>query len=103
MEPTWTSWVPPLLAVVLAFATRDAIISLLVACVVGVVRLGEGVQGFPATVAARLIAGGQVAEVGVRFPEHVFVGTLGDELLSGLAERNGTVGHVVSSGTESPS
>lgn len=47
MEPTWTSLVPPLLAVILAFATRDAIISLLVACVVGVVLLGEGVQGFP--------------------------------------------------------
>jgi Na+/H+ antiporter NhaC len=47
MEPTWTSLVPPLLAVLLAFATRDAIISLLVACVVGVVLLGEGIQGFP--------------------------------------------------------
>jgi Na+/H+ antiporter NhaC len=47
MEPTWTSLVPPLLAVLLAFATRDAIVSLLLACVVGVVLLGEGIQGFP--------------------------------------------------------
>jgi Na+/H+ antiporter len=35
-------------AVGLAFATRDAVVSLLVACVVGVVLLGQGVQGFPA-------------------------------------------------------
>jgi len=48
MEPNWTSLVPPLLAVVLAFATRDAVVSLLVACVVGVVLLGQGIQGFPA-------------------------------------------------------
>jgi Na+/H+ antiporter NhaC len=47
MDPTWTSLLPPLIAVLLAFVTRDAIISLLVACVVGVVLLGEGVQGFP--------------------------------------------------------
>jgi Na+/H+ antiporter NhaC len=47
MDPTWTSLLPPLIAVILAFITRDAIISLLLACVVGVVLLGEGVQGFP--------------------------------------------------------
>jgi Na+/H+ antiporter NhaC len=47
MDPTWTSLLPPLIAVALAFVTRDAIISLLVASVVGVVILGEGVQGFP--------------------------------------------------------
>ena len=54
MEPNWTSLVPPLLAVVLAFATRDAVISLLVACVVGVVLLGQGIQGFPALVTRSL-------------------------------------------------
>jgi Na+/H+ antiporter NhaC len=47
MDPSWVSVVPPLLAVVLAFVTRDAVISLIVACVVGVVLLGHGVQGFP--------------------------------------------------------
>jgi Na+/H+ antiporter NhaC len=41
-------------AVILAFATRDAVISLLVACVVGVVLLGEGVQGFPGLVTRSL-------------------------------------------------
>ena len=47
MEPNWTSVIPPLLAVVLAFITREAVVSLIVACVVGVVLLGHGVQGFP--------------------------------------------------------
>jgi Na+/H+ antiporter NhaC len=47
MEPNWTSVIPPLLAVVLAFVTREAVVSLIVACVVGVVLLGHGVQGFP--------------------------------------------------------
>jgi Na+/H+ antiporter NhaC len=47
MEPNWTSIVPPLLAVVLAFVTREAVVSLVVACVVGVVILGHGPQGFP--------------------------------------------------------
>ncbi|MGD8241036.1 MAG: transporter, partial [Armatimonadota bacterium] len=47
MEPTWTSLVPALLAVVLAFVLRDAVVALLVACVVGVLLLGQGLQGFP--------------------------------------------------------
>ena len=47
MEPTWTSLVPALLAVILAFVLRDAVISLLIACVVGVILLGQGLQGFP--------------------------------------------------------
>ncbi len=47
MEPTWTSVIPPLLAVALAFITREAVVSLIVACVVGVVLLGHGIQGFP--------------------------------------------------------
>ena len=51
--------------------------------------------GFTATVAARLIAEGRVAEAGVRFPEQVFVGELGDALLSGLEERGVVVGHAV--------
>ncbi len=47
MEPNWTSIVPPVLAVVLAFATRDAIVSLVIACLAGVMLLGQGPQGFP--------------------------------------------------------
>jgi Na+/H+ antiporter NhaC len=47
MEPNWTSVIPPLLAVILAFLTREAVVSLIVACVVGVVLLGHGIQGFP--------------------------------------------------------
>ena len=47
MESSWISIIPPLLAVVLAFVTRDAVISLVIACIVGVVLLGHGVQGFP--------------------------------------------------------
>jgi Na+/H+ antiporter NhaC len=47
MEPNWTSVIPPLLAVVLAFITREAVVSLIAACVVGVVLLGQGIQGFP--------------------------------------------------------
>jgi Na+/H+ antiporter NhaC len=47
MEPNWTSIVPPILAVVLAFVTREAVFSLVVACVVGVLILGRGPQGFP--------------------------------------------------------
>ncbi len=47
MELTWISVIPPLLAVVLAFATRDAVVSLLTACFVGVLLLGEGLAGFP--------------------------------------------------------
>jgi Na+/H+ antiporter NhaC len=43
-----------LLAVVLAFVTRDAVISLMIACVVGVVLLGHGIQGFPELVVRSL-------------------------------------------------
>jgi lysine 6-dehydrogenase len=49
--------------------------------------------GFTATVAARIISGGQVPEVGVRFPEQIFVGDLGDALLAGLEERGVVVEH----------
>ncbi|MCP4709025.1 MAG: transporter [Planctomycetes bacterium] len=47
MEPHWTSIVPPLLAVVLAFVTREAVISLAAACLAGVLLMGEGIIGFP--------------------------------------------------------
>jgi Na+/H+ antiporter NhaC len=54
MDATWTSIVPPLLAVVLAFITREAVISLTLACIAGVVLMGRGLQGFPALVTRAL-------------------------------------------------
>jgi lysine 6-dehydrogenase len=50
---------------------------------------------FTATVAVRLIAAGLISRVGVRFPEQLFVGSLGDALLSGLEERGVVVKHSV--------
>lgn len=47
MDPSWVSIIPPILAVVLAFVTREAVISLAVACLTGVLLMGHGVQGFP--------------------------------------------------------
>ena len=47
MEPGWISIIPALLAVVLAFLTREAVISLALACVAGVILMGQGIQGFP--------------------------------------------------------
>jgi len=54
MEPNWTSLVPALLAVVLAFVLRDALISLLLACLVGVLLMGQGFQGFPGLITRSL-------------------------------------------------
>lgn len=47
MEPSFISIIPPVLAVVLAFVTRDAATSLALACFAGVVLMGQGPQGFP--------------------------------------------------------
>ncbi|WP_042143481.1 Na+/H+ antiporter NhaC family protein [Paucisalibacillus sp. EB02] len=41
------SILPPLIAIVLAFWTRDTIFSLAIACVVGILLAGEGLLGFP--------------------------------------------------------
>jgi Na+/H+ antiporter NhaC len=54
LDPNWTSLVPALLAVALAFALRDALVSLLVACLVGVLLMGQGLQGFPGLVTRSL-------------------------------------------------
>jgi len=54
LDPNWTSLVPALLAVILAFVLRDAVVSLLAACVVGVLLLGQGLQGFPSLVTRSL-------------------------------------------------
>jgi Na+/H+ antiporter NhaC len=47
LDAHWTSLIPPVLAVVLAFITREAVISLALACLVGVLLMGQGIQGFP--------------------------------------------------------
>jgi Na+/H+ antiporter NhaC len=44
----WLSLVPPLLAIVLAFVTQEPVISLAIACLVGVLIMGQGLVGFPA-------------------------------------------------------
>ncbi|WP_289889554.1 Na+/H+ antiporter NhaC family protein [Virgibacillus pantothenticus] len=43
----FVSVLPPLIAIVLAFWTRDTILSLGIACVIGVFLAGEGLLGFP--------------------------------------------------------
>ena len=54
MDPNWLSIIPPILAVVLAFITRDAIISLAIACLAGVLLMGQGVIGLPALITRSL-------------------------------------------------
>jgi len=48
---------------------------------------------FPATIAARMIASGKIQERGVRFPEEIFAGNLGDLLLSELLARGVSINH----------
>lgn len=48
---------------------------------------------FPAAVAARMIGAGRIPGTGVRFPEQVFIGSLGDEFLSALAGRGLAIKH----------
>ena len=47
MEYGWLSLIPPLLAIVLAFLTKEPVFSLAAACLVGVLILGRGLLGFP--------------------------------------------------------
>jgi Na+/H+ antiporter NhaC len=54
LDPNWTSLVPAFIAVILAFILRDAVVSLLMACLVGVLLLGQGLRGFPALVTRSL-------------------------------------------------
>jgi lysine 6-dehydrogenase len=51
--------------------------------------------GYPATITARMMALGAIAEEGVRFPEEVFSGPLFDVLVSELKERGVEVTHAV--------
>jgi hypothetical protein len=39
--------VPPLLAIILAFVTREPVVSLAIAYLVGVLIMGQGLVGFP--------------------------------------------------------
>ncbi|MFQ6070094.1 MAG: Na+/H+ antiporter NhaC family protein [Candidatus Aminicenantales bacterium] len=47
MDYSWLSIIPPVLAVLLAFLTREPVISLAFACLVGVLLSGSGLGGFP--------------------------------------------------------
>ena len=50
----WTSLIPPLLAILLAFLTRDAVVSLALACVAGVLLMGQGLVGVSALITRSL-------------------------------------------------
>jgi Na+/H+ antiporter NhaC len=54
MDYGWLSLVPPLLAILLAFLTREPVFSLAVACVAGVLLMGQGLLGFPELLAKSL-------------------------------------------------
>ena len=47
MDYGWLCLIPPLLAILLAFITREPISSLALACLVGVLLMGQGPAGFP--------------------------------------------------------
>ncbi len=47
MDYGWLSLIPPLLAILLAFLTREPVISLALACFLGVLLMGQGLIGFP--------------------------------------------------------
>ncbi|MGD8539411.1 MAG: Na+/H+ antiporter NhaC family protein [Candidatus Aminicenantes bacterium] len=54
MDYGWLSLVPPLLAILLAFITREPVFSLAVACLAGVLLIGQGLLGFPELLAKSL-------------------------------------------------
>jgi Na+/H+ antiporter NhaC len=54
MDYGWLSLVPPLLAILLAFLTREPVFSLAVACLAGVLLMGQGLLGFPELLARSL-------------------------------------------------
>ncbi len=47
MELSFISLIPPLLAVILAFVTRQTIVLTAFAYIVGVLLMGHGLVGFP--------------------------------------------------------
>jgi len=54
MNYGWLSIIPPLLAILLAFLTREPVFSLAAACFVGVLIMGQGFTGFPELLAKTL-------------------------------------------------
>ncbi len=54
MDYGWLSLVPPILAILLAFITREPVFSLAVACLAGVLLMGQGLLGFPELLAKSL-------------------------------------------------
>lgn len=54
MDYGWLSLIPAFLAILLAFLTREPIFSLAIACLVGVLLMGEGLTGFPELLAKTL-------------------------------------------------
>lgn len=54
MDYGWLSLIPPLLAILLAFLTREPIFSLALACLVGILLMGQGLTGFPELLAKTL-------------------------------------------------
>ena len=60
LEPNWTSIIPPFLAVILAFITREAVISLTLACIAGALLFAlvgrQGDSAEPVTLSAAGVA-----------------------------------------------
>ena len=54
MDYGWLSLVPPVLAITLAFLTRQPVLSLAAACLAGVLLMGRGLTGFPELLATSL-------------------------------------------------
>lgn len=54
MDYGWLSLIPPLLAILLAFLTREPVFSLAIACLAGVLLMGQGLLGFPELLAKSL-------------------------------------------------
>ena len=54
MDHGWLSLIPPLLAILLAFLTREPVFSLAIACLAGVLLMGQGLLGFPELLAKSL-------------------------------------------------
>lgn len=54
MDYGWLSLIPAFLAILLAFLTREPIFSLAIACLVGVLLMGQGLTGFPELLAQTL-------------------------------------------------
>ncbi len=54
MDYGWLSLIPPLLAILLAFLTREPVFSLAIACLAGVLLMGQGLLGFPELLARSL-------------------------------------------------